>query len=134
MSTYLYDKNLFLATAQAVTGSAVTKDSVRVGEKVSNGDTMYAVTEVTTAFTDGTGTNTMTIDIQSSDATGSGFASSTISAALDMTSYSAGDLIVLPIPANTGSYLRVVYTPGSVGAYTAGAISTFVTPAFGYNS
>lgn len=132
--SFLGDYGLRIVSAQAVTGTTVTATGVNLGY-VSNSYPAYGAAKITTAFVDGTGTANCDIDIQASpvaDTTGYASVGSVLNA--DLNSYSADEVIAVPLTISgvAGPYWRVVLTPGSAGAYSAGAMNVSLTPVVGY--
>jgi hypothetical protein len=130
--SFLGDYGLRIVTEQAVTGTTVTATGVNL-DSIGNSFPAYGVCRITTAFVDGTGTANCDIDFQASpvaDTTGYASAGSLLNA--DMNSYAVGDIISVPLTGIVGPYWRVVLTPGSAGAYSAGKLNASISPVVGY--
>lgn len=124
------DGLLLFSDAQAITAAAASTDylNLKAAIDLGAGNPVYAVTVVDVAFTDGSSNSTLTVDIQTDDATS--FASATTAQTLYTIPALAavGDTFVAPIKPFTTpeQYMRIYYTPNN-GDLTTGSVTTFFT-------
>lgn len=126
----IYDSALTFSSAQAITASAVSTNSVDLSKarNIGVGSDLYVVAVVTTAFTDSGSDTTLQIDLQGSAASNFGSPTSQtigIFAALS----AAGTVLVGKVsPGLAGNlrYLQGNYTIAN-GSLSTGAITVFLT-------
>ena len=128
----IMDKNLELADATALTtgttASTIIGDVVdkEVASRIGDGESLFAVIQVTTAVTSGTSGTTVAFSVShgSADTLGTDVATSQAIVKDDLT---IGKQIVIPMPSGVdyGRYVGVRFV--SSHNLTAGAVNCFIT-------
>ena len=124
----ILDKELFMSDAQAITTTADSdvKDLGKAGDPVAH--PMYWVVRVKDAFGQASGTPSLTVALQVSDASDSGFAvipGCGSVAATQSAGLTAGTtLIKIPLPPGLKRYIKTVFTCSA--AFNAGSIDSYL--------
>jgi hypothetical protein len=124
----LFDKELVLSDAQAITVTAVsTNTHDNHGADLGRGEPMQVTFLITESFA-ATGAGTLTISLLTDDNTGFSSAQTVwTSTALALAALTAGTFIYAALPPGVERYLRANYGVGT-GPMTAGKITAAVSP------
>jgi len=122
-------QNLF-SDAQAITASAASTNLLDLGiaRSLGDGERLYVVCLVDTAFTDSGSDSTVAVTIETDD--NADFSSATTAQTLGTFAAlsAAGSVLIVPIAAfaTEERYVRLYYTLAN-GSLTTGAITAFIT-------
>jgi hypothetical protein len=127
----ILDNGLLFSDAQAVTASAASTnyyDQTATTNYAGTGATLYLVSLLDVAMTDGGSDSTVTVTLQSDDNASFTSAATVVTMAVFTANSAAGTVKIIQVPAEvaTERYIRAYYTVAN-GNLSTGSFTTFLT-------